>query len=159
MARDRRDRPNDLPWPPIIYAAAILVAWVLESYDRFVWLDLNLSTLPLEAGLVLIGIGLLIDIWAMIVLWRARTTILPNAPPSALVTRGPYRFSRNPIYVGNTIALAGLGLALRWGWLLLLLPVTVTAVSWLAVSREETFLERKFGEEWRSYARRVRRWI
>ena len=85
--------------------------------------------------------------------------MLPNAAATSLVTKGPYRFSRNPIYLGNTIALAGFGLAVRWGWLLLLIPVTIAAVNWLAISREEAHLARRFGEEWRTYAKKVRRWV
>jgi protein-S-isoprenylcysteine O-methyltransferase Ste14 len=159
MPQDRRDRPSDVPWPPLIYSAAVLVAWTLEQYDRFVWLDGAVAVAPMEAGLGLIALGFLIDIWAMVMLWRARTTILPNAGTRALVTKGPYRFSRNPIYIGNAIALVGLGVALRWGWLILLMPVVMAAIAWLAVANEEVHLERRFGEDWRAYTRKVRRWL
>jgi len=85
--------------------------------------------------------------------------VLPNAKARVLVKNGPYSFSRNPIYLGNTLALFGLALALRWGWLILLIPVTVTAVVWLAISREEHHREIRFGEAWRDYASKVRRWL
>ena len=85
--------------------------------------------------------------------------MLPNSPSTALVTSGPYRFTRNPIYLGNTVALLGFAIGLRWGWLLLLLPVTVAAVNWLAISREEEHLRLRFADEWKSYSSRVRRWI
>ncbi|WP_188518730.1 methyltransferase family protein [Alsobacter metallidurans] len=159
MAHDIGERPNTIPWPPLIYSAAMLLAWGLEQVDPFIWLDLQLRIVPEWAGVALFAIAILADLGCFIVLRRKGTTVLPNAPSKALVTTGPYRWSRNPIYVANTVALLGFALALRWGWLLLLVPVTIAAVNWLAISREEAHLERRFGQDWRDYAARVRRWI
>jgi protein-S-isoprenylcysteine O-methyltransferase Ste14 len=159
MPQDYGAKPNDIPWPPLIYTAALLLAWVLERYDAWKWLDSSLAVVPIALGVALFSIGIAIDLWSIFTLRKAGTTMMPNAGAKALVTSGPFRFSRNPIYLGNTIALAGFAIAVRWGWLLLLIPVTVTAVTWLAVSREEQHLERRFGEEWRAYAKKVRRWV
>ncbi|PSC02995.1 isoprenylcysteine carboxylmethyltransferase family protein [Alsobacter soli] len=159
MAKDIGERPNTIPWPPLIYSAALLVAWGLEQVDPFLWLDRQLRLVPEWAGLGLFGLGVLMDFACFIVLRRHGTTVLPNAPSRNLVTTGPYRWSRNPIYVANTVALIGFALALRWGWLLFLAPVTVAAVNWLAISREEAHLERRFGQAWRDYAAKVRRWL
>jgi len=159
MPQQTADSPNAIPWPPLVYSSAMLAAWTLEKAQPWTWLDAGLAALPRSVGAGLFAVGLLIDLWAIMTLSRHRTTVLPHAGATALVTTGPYRFSRNPIYLGNTLALAGLALLLRWGWLLLLVPVTVTAVTWLAVSREEAHLARRFPEPWQDYAQRVRRWL
>jgi protein-S-isoprenylcysteine O-methyltransferase Ste14 len=159
MPQEFGERPNAVPWPPLIYSAALLIAWGLERWDSFVWLDSMLARIPHWVGLAVFALGLGLDLWALWVLRRNATTVLPNAKSSRLVQSGPYRFSRNPIYLGNTLAMIGLGLALRWGWLLFLVPVTVAAVVWLAVSREERHLEIRFGAAWKDYAAKVRRWL
>jgi protein-S-isoprenylcysteine O-methyltransferase Ste14 len=159
MAQDFGERPNQIPWPPLIYSGALLVAWGLEQVDPFVWLDRALGVVPAWLGMALFAAGVMVDFGCFLVLRRQGTTVLPNAPSRKLVTTGPYRFSRNPIYLANTAALVGFAVALRWGWLLLLAPVTVAAVNWLAISREEAHLERRFGQSWRDYAAKVRRWI
>jgi protein-S-isoprenylcysteine O-methyltransferase Ste14 len=159
MEHDLRDKPNVLPWPPLVYSIALALAWALENWDRFTWLDEHLAQVPLAVGLSVFCIGMALDLWAFLTLRRRGTTVLPNARSSVLVKTGPYRFSRNPIYLGNTFAVIGLALALRWGWLLLLVPVTVAAIGWLAIAREERHLDLRFGTDWRDYAAKVRRWL
>lgn len=159
MSLPYRDRPNALPWPPLVYTVAILIAWGLQRVDAFEAMDDALQALPRAVGFVVFAVGLAFDLWAITLLRRHGTTVMPNAASKTLVTDGPYAYSRNPIYVGNTVAMLGMAIALRWGWLLLLLPVTVAAVTWLAVSREEQHLESRFGDAWRAYAQRVRRWL
>ncbi len=159
MSQDTGDRPNAIPWPPLIYMNAMLMAWMLEQAGPWLWLDSGLATLPRSFGAAFFVVGLALDLWSIAVLRRHRTTVMPHAGATALVTSGPYRFSRNPIYLGNTLALLGLAMMLRWGWLLLLIPVTITAVTWLAISREEQHLEKMFGADWKTYAEKVRRWL
>jgi protein-S-isoprenylcysteine O-methyltransferase Ste14 len=159
MPQDAGSSPNAIPWPPLIYMNAMLLAWTLEGLGPWAWLDQGLATLPRSFGAIFFTLGLALDLWSIATLRRHRTTVLPHAGASALVTTGPYRFSRNPIYLGNTLALVGLAMMLRWGWLLLLVPVTVTAVSWLAISREEQHLAKRFGTQWTEYQEKVRRWL
>ena len=159
MAQPYREKPNTIPWPPLVYSAAMVLAWLLERYDAFEVLDHALAVLPRWSGLAVFGAGVAVDVWAFLTLRASKTTVLPNATSTALVTSGPYRFTRNPIYLGNTVALLGFAIGLRWGWLLLLLPVTVAAVNWLAISREEEHLRLRFADEWKSYSSRVRRWL
>lgn len=159
MTQPFRDRPNALPWPPMIYLAAVALGWLLQQVDPFDAMDQALAMLPRTVGLALFTAGVGLDFWAFLTLRRARTTVLPTAGAKALVTDGPYRFSRNPIYLGNTVALAAFAVALRWGWLLLLLPVTVAAVNWLGIAREEEHLAARFGADWTAYAAKVRRWL
>ncbi len=121
------------------------------------------TTLALPAQLVwpgwaLLTAGLCLDAWAMFVMIRAKTNVLPNRGADQLVTSGPFAHMRNPIYVGNTIATAGLALALQNGWLLLAAPVAAVLTHHLAVKREALHLEAKFGKHWNAYASRVKAW-
>jgi protein-S-isoprenylcysteine O-methyltransferase Ste14 len=159
-ARDEfATRPNRWPWPPIIYTSAVALCWALQEFAPLALLDGFIASAPRWAGLGLVAAGFLLDALAMIALARRRTAILPNMGASALVSSGIFAYSRNPIYLGNTILLIGLAIALRWGWLLIAAPITVIAVSRLAIVREEKHLAARFGDEWRAYAARVRRWL
>jgi len=159
MAQDFSRRPNRLPWPPMIYGAAALIAWGLQHLLPFRILDGALAVLPAWLGWAFVGLAFAIDAAAFIAMRRARTTVLPNAGSDNLVTCGVFGWSRNPIYVANTILILGLALALRWGWLVLLAPVCVAAVTALAIRREERHLEIRFGDAYRAYKQRVRRWL
>ena len=85
--------------------------------------------------------------------------MVPMKPTTALVTSGPYRVTRNPMYVGMAFLYAGLALSLGVIWALALLPAVLLMVDRLVIAREERYLEAKFGEEYRDYKRRVRRWL
>lgn len=150
-----RSRPNRLPWPPILLVGLTLAAIGL---DMAMPLQISFSGMrPL--GVVLIGLALCIDLWAMKTLYDARTTILPNRGSTHLVTQGPFRYSRNPIYVANMLLMIGMGLFAANGWLLLLAPIDGVLTHFLAVKREENHLIALFGYQYENYCRKVRRWI
>ena len=107
--------------------------------------------------LIILAIG--VDVWAMRTLHEARTTVLPNRGSRHLVVHGPFRFSRNPIYVANMALLAGMGCLSMNAWFLLLAPVDGGMTYFLAVRREENHLLAKFGYQFEGYCRKVRRWI
>lgn len=159
MAQDFSRRPNRLPWPPMIYGAGALAAWGLQSVWALPALDQALSALPVWIGWALIAAALAIDVAAFLTMRRAQTTIMPNAGSDNLITSGIFGLSRNPIYVANTLLILGLAVWLRWSWLALIAPVCVFAVTKLAIEREERHLEIRFGEAYRDYKRRVRRWL
>jgi len=100
-----------------------------------------------------------LDISALILFRRRRTTILPNRGAGALVTEGPFSKSRNPIYLGNTMLTFGLGLLFATPWLLLAAPLAAFVTARLAIAREETHLAAKFPREWQRYAANTPRWI
>ncbi|MBX9759569.1 MAG: isoprenylcysteine carboxylmethyltransferase family protein [Beijerinckiaceae bacterium] len=156
---DLSERPNRLPWPPMIYTCACALAWLLQGAAPLLPLDGVLAAIPAAFGVLAAIAGFGLDVAAMWGLARHRTAILPNAGASALVSGGVFAWSRNPIYLGNTIMLAGFAIALRWGWLALAAPLTMIAVTRLAIVREEAHLAMRFGEDWRAYAARVRRWL
>ena len=156
---DLREKPNRIPWPPVIYVASLALALILQFVLPFQNLDRLLAEVPRWIGVAMMVGGGALDLAAMMTLRRHGTTVLPNAASKALCTTGVYGFSRNPIYLGNGVGMAGLALALRWSWLLLLVPVASAAVTWLAIAREEEHLRYRFGSAHKDYCERVRRWI
>ena len=110
-------------------------------------------------GLVLMVAGAVLAIAGVLAFRRARTTILPFRAASAMVRDGPYRFTRNPMYVGMTLAYLGLSLAFNSAWPILLLPLVLVAMVKLVITKEEEYLEAVFGDEYRAYRRDVRRWV
>jgi protein-S-isoprenylcysteine O-methyltransferase Ste14 len=90
---------------------------------------------------------------------RAGTNILPNKPTLTIVTEGPFRFTRNPLYVTNALFYTGLTLVFNTPWPLLLLAPMLLVVHWGIIRREEEYLEAKFGDAYLAYKARVRRWL
>jgi protein-S-isoprenylcysteine O-methyltransferase Ste14 len=90
---------------------------------------------------------------------RAKTTVDPHGSVSAIVVNGPYRFSRNPIYVGLVCFLIGMPLVLGTLWGLVLSPLFIVLMNSLVIQHEEAYLEKKFGDDYTSFKSRVRRWL
>lgn len=150
-------RPATLILPPAPYAAALAGGW---------WLDRHVQALPLGGGMagtwagwLLVGIGLALFAWTLATFWRHRTTVNPYKAASALCTGGPFRFSRNPIYVGDWFILAGVSLLLQTLWPLLFAPLIWALLRYGVIRHEEAHLEAKFGDAYRTYRARVRRWL
>jgi protein-S-isoprenylcysteine O-methyltransferase Ste14 len=118
------------------------------------------ETAPVElVGVLLVLAGIVLMVWAALEFRRHRTSIRPDRGSDALLLAGPYAFSRNPIYLGEAIAMIGGAIVLNKLWLLLVVPLFVLLVDRLAIRREETYLERRFGAPYVDYLLRVRRWI
>jgi protein-S-isoprenylcysteine O-methyltransferase Ste14 len=115
--------------------------------------------LALAAALIGAAIWLALDGWAMLRFQRAGTSMVPMRPTTALVTSGPYQVSRNPMYLGMAVLYVALALSLGVIWSLAFLPLVVFIVDRQVIAREELYLETKFGEDYREYKRRVRRWL
>ena len=97
--------------------------------------------------------------WAIATITRAGSNVPTNMPTTSIVDTGPYRFTRNPIYLGMVLGLVGLAIAFDSLWLLVTLVPFVLVIRYGVVAREEAYLERKFGEVYRRYRARVRRWL
>lgn len=152
------DRPNRVPWPPLIYLAVFAAAFLLEHFipQLPAWPD-SFFLRWLGSALVLTGIGLAI---LGILQFRAdETTFHPTHAADNLAVNGIYRYTRNPMYLGAMVAFFGGALAARSPWLLVLLPPTAYALTRLAIEPEEAYLERRFGDAYRDYKSRTRRWI
>jgi len=151
--RMTKETPNILPWPPMIFGGLVIAGLLLQNLQP---LDLQVKFAWL--GYCVLAVGIALDIWAMATMAKARTNILPHRAANSLVTTGPFSVMRNPIYVGNTIATFGLGLAMQNGWLLIATPLAALATHYLAVVREQAHLQEKFGKQWSDYAARVKAW-
>ena len=142
--------------PPVLYVAALLIGMGLNSVWPMSPAGGRGRIIP---GIACIIASAIIMPGVLIRFHRARTTFDPRRVASALVTDGPYRFSRHPSYVALTLLYFGVGLLLSNGWILLLtVPVLLVMNRWI-VRREEHQLEMKFGEEYRRYQSNVRRWL
>jgi protein-S-isoprenylcysteine O-methyltransferase Ste14 len=156
LALDLKSRPNFIPWPPLIYAAVFLCGLLLE---QLVPTGAHLPQWLVFAGWAFMALGLGLDFWAMVTMVLARTNILPHLPAGRLVTSGPFALTRNPIYLGNTLLMLGIGLAWSALWFLPLALGATVLVEKLAILREEAHLALRFGAEWETYAATAPRWL
>ena len=148
--------PSTVPWPPLVFGAAAVAA---VGLGRALRLRRRLPTGVRALGAAALAAGLGLDVAAMATMRRHRANILPHRPATALVTSGPFALTRNPIYLGNTLALAGAGLLSSNPWLPLGAALAARAVADLAIVPEERHMAARFGEDWTAYARRVPRWL
>jgi len=110
-------------------------------------------------GGIVFVLALALFAWAIATMTRAGSNVPTNLPTITIVETGPYRFTRNPIYLGMFLGLVGLAIAFDSLWLLVMLVPFTLAIRYGVVAREEAYLERKFGDAYRQYRARVRRWL
>jgi len=154
---DTADTANVIIRPPIAWALAVLAALALQ------WL-MPLPFMPAAApagwvGGAVFAIALALAAWAIATLTRAGSNVPTSMPTTTIVDAGPYRFTRNPIYLGMIVGLIGLAIAFDSLWLLVALMPFALVIRYGVVAREEAYLERKFGDAYRRYRSRVRRWL
>jgi protein-S-isoprenylcysteine O-methyltransferase Ste14 len=156
--RDSRGIAGAIAPPPLIFLGFLALAAVLEAviptpttalfpYVRYV------------AGTVLFVIGLVIGIAGIQRLRASGTNISTDLPATALVVDGIYRWSRNPLYLAMTLAYLGLAIAAGSAWAIMLLVPLLAVMNIGVISREERYLEREFGDAYRAYKSRARRWL
>jgi protein-S-isoprenylcysteine O-methyltransferase Ste14 len=147
--------------PPLLFAVAYLVAWLLDRYVRHWWPSLSLRTsYRLDIlGWTLVITGLALAYWGIMTFARHRTAVYPNRDAKVLVVTGPYRFSRNPMYTGIIIACIGGCAVIESLWPVLTVPIATAALYVLVIRREEAYLTTAFGESYREYQREVGRWF
>ena len=109
-------------------------------------------------GAAVFALAFALGVWAIVTIRKAGTQVETYKPTTAIVASGPYRFTRNPIYLGMMLGLFGLAIALYSLWLLALLVPFYLVIRYGVVAREEAYLERKFGDVYLGYKTRVRRW-
>lgn len=153
------DKPSSIPWPPMLYLSAIVAAFYLGGVYPLPWLPASISDGLFAVGVLLVISGLSLDIYAIRTLFAHKTTVMPTSGATHLVTTGPFSISRNPIYLGNTILTTGLGVALGNPWFFIAAIAAALATNFLQIVPEEKHLEHQFGKPWRTYTKKVRRWI
>lgn len=150
-------RPGKSPQPPLLFLACLLTGWALGSLKP---LSLGLSlSMRLGVGALLLLLAVLHGGWGLLTFLLKGTTPEPNGAATALLTSGPFRWTRNPLYLALSILLAWFGFLLDSAWLLGLVPVLVLLLDRLVIAREEGRLRAQFGEAYSAYTRRVRRWL
>ena len=157
------DRPEDRPDtagviapPPLVFLTGLAVGFGLELLLPSADVPTLLS---IAVGVVLVAAGLALLIAFMRAFQRKGTAVEPWRETTAIVTSGPYRFTRNPGYLGMALVYAGIAVASGCLWVLVPLPVVLAVIDRGVIAREERYLERKFGREYLDYKQRVRRWI
>lgn len=150
-----RDVPGVVARPPLIYLGAILAGHALGWLREPPSLPSGLKW----AGGALILAALTLMLWAAREFRKAGTSFHPTEPDTAVISGGPYRFTRNPLYLGLTAIAAGLALLQNEAWILAMLVPTLLVMRHGVILREERYLERKFGKVYTDYKARVRRWI
>ncbi|MDX1421032.1 MAG: isoprenylcysteine carboxylmethyltransferase family protein [Rubricoccaceae bacterium] len=145
--------------PPFLFAGGFVVGLLLHRVVPLPLVPGGPTPLSAWLGWALVALGLVVGAWAMATFVGARTAIFPHHPATEVVRSGPYRYSRNPMYVALGLVYAGLSLWLDRLWPLLVLPVVYVLLVALVVRREERYLAGAFGEDYDAYRRRVRRWL
>jgi protein-S-isoprenylcysteine O-methyltransferase Ste14 len=143
-------------WPPVAIGGPLLIGWLITQ----AWHD------PVELGEWRIPVGWALALffaswnaWSLRMFGRHKTGLLPGQATRAMIEDGPFRFSRNPLYLGLLALYLALALLAPSVWALVLFPAAVILVLWGAVRPEERFLRERFGAIYEDYARRVRRWL
>lgn len=153
---DGTDHPQVVALPPLVYAAAFGLGLILEGVART---DVPGAVLRFGVGPLLVAVGIAVMGAALWAFRAAGTHVEVYLPATALVTDGPYRLTRNPIYLGMTAAYLGAGLLSDSLWIVLLALPVLGVIHYGVVVREEAYLGAKFGARYEAYTRRVRRWL
>lgn len=156
MSEDR-DRPGTRILPPLPYFAAVAGGW---------WLDRHVQRLSLPGeeagqalGWALIAAGMGLFGWSLVTMRRHRTTVNPFGASSALCKDGPFRFSRNPIYLGDWFVLFGSALVMSSAWPVAFAPPVWFIIRYGVIRHEEAHLAARFGDAYLAYRSKVRRWL
>lgn len=151
------DAPSFRIWPPVALGAPLAVGLVLTAALGD---PASLASQPARwAGGLLVVAFVLWNGWTLQVMASHRTSILPGGPTTVVLQAGPFRVSRNPLYLGLIALDIGLALLMPSYWSLVLVPVGVAALFWGAIRPEERYLSAKFGADYAAYRARVRRWL
>lgn len=143
--------------PPIVLLLALVAASALHWLRA--WPIFQTGTLHVLPGAVLIAAAVLLAAWSMRTMRLAGTRYETSQPSSSIVSHGPFRITRNPIYVAMLMLLLGVGIAFNSGWAVLMMLPFFLVIRYGVIAREEAYLEGKFGADYSAYKRTVRRWL
>jgi protein-S-isoprenylcysteine O-methyltransferase Ste14 len=157
---ETRDTPGVIAPPPIIFLTFLLAGFIIESVSPLPIRPAGSGPLPwwIAAG-ALVGSGVLLMTAAIVNFTRASTPVPTRLPTTALVTSGVHGIMRNPIYVAMVLIYLGIAVAANSLWIVILVLPLALIIRYGVVAREEAYLEGKFGDAYRAYKARVRRWI
>lgn len=159
MPEGHRDHSGVFVPPPLLYAAPFALGLLLQRVAPVPLAVDGARPVTRTVGGAIVAAGVALAAWAVVAFRRARTSTIPIRPARVVVAAGPYRLTRNPMYVGLALAYLGLTLIANAAWPLVLFPAAVVAIQVVVIAREERYLEAKFGDTYRQYRARVRRWV
>ena len=145
-----------VPW---VFVLSYLLGVVFEFVRPRTTISPTAALVSTIAGGVLFAVGAVIAGWGLMIFHKARTTTVPGESSVKLVTWGPYRFTRNPMYVGLSLAYLGEAALLKQVWPVLLLPLTLAYLNWTVIPVEEAKLQEVFHDQYKQYRVSVRRWL
>lgn len=144
--------------PPLVYLLGAVAGWGLQQWIRWPITAGFSRVRLLVAALFVLGY-LVLFVSALLAFRQAHTTLIPNRPAAALVATGPYRFTRNPMYLSLVCLYMAGALWLNTWWAVVVLPVVVVVIDRAVIAREERYLASAFPAEYEAYRGRVRRWL
>jgi protein-S-isoprenylcysteine O-methyltransferase Ste14 len=150
------DHPDVVIFPPLIPVSVLVVMLLLH---RFWPLQISMKPVAFALGAISCLLGIGCTAWGRITLVKARTNVSPLRPTTALVTGGPFRFTRNPLYVGVSTVLFGVSLLIGTWWGVIVLLPAMFVLHYGVILREERYLEQKFGDSYVTFKRLVRRYL
>lgn len=154
--QDEPDKPGVVILPPLLFVLGLLVAIALH----WLWpLPIAAARVTFAVGIILGILGIGLAVWGRTTLVRGGTNVSPFKPTTAIVSAGPYRFTRNPLYVGAMSLLLGVSICIGTWWGVIVLVPILFVLHHGVVLREERYLERKFGESYATYKSTVRRYL
>lgn len=157
---DAKDNPSDIPKvvarPPFIYILPLILGLLIYWAIPISFLPTGLQ---LVFGLPVVAIGVLLFLWGGRTLRHAETDTTFRKPTKVIVAEGPFRFSRNPIYLSMALIYLGVVISFNALWPLILFSIVIMVIQRGVIYREEQYLERRFGEDYLRYKSKIRRWI
>lgn len=147
------------PPPPFLYLGGFGIGWLIEQILPISIVSGNLKSVEAVIGWILVVTGLMIMITGLYKFKKAHTKITPNLRATQLITTGPYRFSRNPLYTGWAVTYIGVILVMNILWCFFTLAVVLVIFNKVIIPREEEYLRNEFGESYLLYCKQVRRWL
>lgn len=154
--KSEKDSPHVITFPPLIYIGGLLIGFLLHYVKPLMFLE---NDLFFYFGVGLIIVSIIIFIVATKFFVRAQTNVDVRKSTTSIVVNGPYKFSRNPIYLSMTLLYLGIFFLIKDLWLFILLIPVLLIIHHGVIKREEKYLTEKFGETYIKYKKSVRRWL
>ena len=147
--------------PPAIHVVGFIIGWMFDRAVFALPLFTDAASMPMRrmVGGLIVVVGAAFALSAAMTFKKAKTAIIPHYSASHIVDTGPFRISRNPMYVGITLAYVGFSILLNSGWPLILLPLVLMLLFTMVIAKEERYLHSAFGATYAEYQHRVRRWL
>ena len=157
LMTDAADTAQVVVRPPFAWMLAVLAGLALNWLMPLPFMPVVVPAAWLGSTVIVVAVALFV--WAIVTITKAGSNVPTNMPTTTIVDSGPYRFTRNPIYLAMFLGLVGLALAFDSLWLLAALVLFALVIRHGVVAREEAYLEGRFDDVYRRYRSRVRRWL